>query len=141
MEKANIHTTNYFNTFIEVAEDTKVTEGTAPGIKNNKPTVAWLQYQLLIHNPYKFTSDEIIFQIYAKRNDLTESEMEMARRLFFSKGQACFRSSPLTKIYGFGIHANNEGRMALYGRETEQYGSFIKDKTVKKIKAMRTSRN
>ena len=74
MKKGNIHTTNYTDTFIEVAEDTKVSCGTKPSSKGDKKTIAEMQYELLANNPYKFTSDDIIFQIFADRNDLTKAE-------------------------------------------------------------------
>lgn len=134
-----IHTTNYFDTFIEVAEDTKTTNGTKPPTKVNK-TVAELQYELLTNQPYAYSSDDVLFKVFALRNDLTESEYEKARKEFFSKGQPCFRASPLTKSYGFGIHSNSEGKIALYGRETPEYQKFLDDPTIKKLKAMKSSR-
>lgn len=140
MGKEKIHTTNYFDTFIEVAEDTKVTCGTIPSSKGDNKTVAELQYDLLHNNPYKFTSDDIFFQVFANRNDLTAQEYEAARKTFFSKGQPCFRASPLTKTYGFGVHANKEGKVAIFGMETSEYEEFQNDKTLKKVKAMRTSK-
>lgn len=135
-----IHTTNYRDTFIEVAEDTKVSSGTIPVSKGEKKTIAELQYELLSKNPYKYTSDEILFQVFADRNDLTESEYEEARKQFFSKGQACFRASPLTKTYGFGVHNDEHGKMALYGLGTDEYQQFMNDSSIQKVKAMRTSR-
>ncbi|MFN7118549.1 MAG: DUF6157 family protein [Saprospiraceae bacterium] len=141
MSKEKTHTTNYYDTFIEVAEDTKVNSGVLPNSKGEKKTVAELQYELLKNNPYKFTSDEIFFQVYAIRKDLTENELEQARKDFFSKGQPCFRSSPLTKTYGFGVHADNQGKVAIFGMETQAYEDFIKDPKIKKVKAMRTSKN
>jgi len=135
-----IHTTNYFNTFIEVAEDTKVACGTKPPSKADKKTIAEMQYALLAENPYKFTSDEVLFQVFADRNDLTQAEYDQARQQFFSKGQPCFRTSPLTKTYGFGIHADSNGKVALIGMETEQYENFQNDPTIKKVKAMRTTK-
>lgn len=140
MGKEKIHTTNYFDTFIEVAEDTKVTCGTIPSSKGDNKTVAEWQYDLLHNNPYKFTSDDIFFQVFANRNDLTAQEYEAARKTFFSKGQPCFRASPLTKTYGFGVHADKEGKVAIYGMETSEYEGFQNDKTLKKVKAMRTSK-
>jgi hypothetical protein len=130
-----VHTTNYFNTFIEVADDTKATCGVPPPSKEKK-TVAEMQYDLISLNPYKYTSDDIFFQIYADRNDLTEAERKQAREQFFSKGQPCFRTSPLTKTYGFGIHSNSDGKIALYGLETTEYHFFLADFKIKKVKAM-----
>ena len=134
-----IHSTNYFDTFIEVAEDTKADSGTTPPTKEKK-TVAEMQYDLISNNPYKFTSDDIFFQVFADRNDLTKSEYEQAREQFFSKGQPCFRASPLTKTYGFGVHSDSNGKVALVGMETDNYQKFLEDNKTKKIKAMKSSR-
>jgi len=139
MAKEKIHTTNYFDTFIEVAEDTKANCGTKPPTKDNK-TVAEMQFELLMKNPYKFTSDDIFFQVFADRNNVTHSEFKKARQQFYSKGQPCFRASPLTKIYGFGVHNDNNGKVALYGVETEEYQKFLADTRIKKVKAMKSSK-
>ena len=76
-----IHSTNYFDTFIEVAEDTKADFGTIPPSKEKK-TVAEMQYEHIAKNPYKFSSDDIFFQVFADRNDLTIAEYEKAREQF-----------------------------------------------------------
>ncbi len=140
MEKGKIHTTNYFDTFIEVAEDTKVSCGTKPASKTVRKTIAEMQYEMVVNNPYKFTSDEVFFQVYADRNDLTKEEYEQARQQFFSKGQPCFRSSPLTKTFGFGVHSDSNGKVAIFGMETEDYEKFLNDPRIKKVKAMRTKK-
>ena len=134
-----IHSTNYFDTFIEVAEDIKAECGTKPPSKDKK-TVAEMQYELIAENPYQYTSDDVFFQVFADRNDLSKTEHPQARAMFFSKGQPCFRVSPLTKTYGFGIHSNSEGKIALYGMETEKYQQFVADAHIKKVKAMKSSR-
>src|SRR5690606_8449056 len=99
-----MHTTNYINTLILVAEDTNVDCGTVPKRRARNPTIAELQYKLLANNPYALTSDDVLFQVYAERKDLVVSEYNREREIFFSKGKACFRASPLTKNYGFGVH-------------------------------------
>ncbi|MBX2966705.1 MAG: hypothetical protein KF845_11195 [Cyclobacteriaceae bacterium] len=134
-----VHTTNYIDTFIEVADDTKASCGAQPPSKDKK-TVAEMQYELISKNPYKYTSDDVFFQVYADRNDLTKGEYKQAREQFFSKGQPCFRASPLTKTYGFGIHSDNKGKVALYGMETDKYQKFLKDSKIKKVKAMKSSK-
>lgn len=133
------HTTNYFDTFIEVADDSKAACGTRPPAKVKK-TIAELQYEMIAENPYQFTSDDILFQVFAERNDLAATEHNQAKEQFFSKGQACLRTSPLSKSYGFGIHFDNKGKVALYGRETPEYDSFVANPKVKKVKAMRSKR-
>lgn len=136
----NLHTTNYFDTFIEVADDIKVSAAKIPEVKNDKKTIASMQFEMLSKKPYTYTSDDVLFQVYADRNDLTKAEYEAARKQFFSKGQACFRASPLTKQFGFGVHFDHKGKAALYGMETKEYQQFVKDPHVKKVKAMRSSK-
>jgi hypothetical protein len=135
-----IHSTNYKDTFIEVAEDCPSTFGEKPPVKGDTKTVANIQYDLVHQNPYKFTSDEVFFQVYAQRNDLAASEYQAAREQFFSKGQPCFRASPLTKRYGWGVHSDQDGKVALYGRETPEYQKLAQDKSLKVVKAMRSAR-
>ncbi len=129
MKIMKIHSTNYFNTLIEAAADTKVVKGTIPPSKSNK-TVAKRQYELIASAPYQYTSDDIIFQVYAERRDLTPDEYP----------EACLRASPLTKTYGYGIHSNSEGKIALYGMETAIYQKFVADDNTAKVKAMRSTR-
>jgi hypothetical protein len=133
------HSTNYFNTLIETAADTKVVKGTIPPSKRNK-TVAERQYELIAAAPYQYTSDDIIFRVYAERRDLMPDEYPEARTVFFSRGQACLRASPLTKTYGYGIHSNSEGKVALYGMETATYQKFVADDNTTKVKAMKSAR-
>jgi hypothetical protein len=135
-----LHTTNYINTFIEVADDSPATQGEIPPRKDDAKSVATLQFDILSRNPYQFTSDDVLFDIYAQRHDLTESERLAARQQFFSKGQACFRSSPLAKRYGWGVHSNAEGKIALYALGSEEYTRLANDSTLKHLKAMRSKR-
>ncbi len=136
-----MHSTNYFNTFIEVAEDSAADAGTMPPEKGNKKTIANMQFDMLIDSPYQFTSDEVIFTIFATRKEFAKEEWDEERQHFFSKGQPCFRASPLTKSYGWGVHFNEEGKMAIVGKETNEYQGFLKDNSLKKWKAMRSKRN
>ncbi|WP_353126227.1 DUF6157 family protein [Parapedobacter pyrenivorans] len=136
----NIHTTNYENAFIAVADDCKAINGEVPPTKGNKKSVANIQFEMLSKKPYQFTSDDVVFGVFAERNDLTEGEFAEARAMFFSKGQPCLRASPLTKRYGWGVHSDQNGRIAIYGRETAEYERLISDKGVKVVKAMKSSR-
>lgn len=135
-----MHSTNYYNTFIEIAEDCKTNHGEMPPIKGDKKTVANLQFDMLYDNPYKYTSDEVLFGVFAIRKEFVEGEMDEQREHFFSKGQPCFRASPLTKSYGWGIHCNKEGKIAIFGAETDEYKKIMEDDSVKKIKAMSSKR-
>lgn len=133
-----IHSTNYINTFIEVAEDCRVDRGEAPPVKRRSLTAANIQFNMIKNNPYKYTSDEVLFQVFADKQDLTKGEYEKAREIFFSKGQPCLRASPLTKRYGWGIHSNKDGKIAMFGCETAEYERLTQDQSIKIIKAMKS---
>lgn len=135
-----IHTTNYFNTFIEIADDCPISNSEIPPVKGENRTVVNIQFEMISKNPYTYTSDDVLFQVYADKNDLIHSEYKAARDHFFSKGQPCFRASPLTKRYGWGIHYNKDGKMAIYGADSAEYENFKKDNTIKLIKAMKSSK-
>jgi hypothetical protein len=135
-----VHTTNYFDTFIEVADDCPAVTGQIPPVNANAPSVATIQFELISQQPYAFTSDEIIFHVYAIRNDLAASDYAIAKKEFFSKGQACLRSSALGKRYGWGIHADHQGKVALIAIETDDYKKYCSDISLKKVKAMRSKK-
>ena len=135
------HTTNYQNTFIAIADDCTAAKGEIPAEKGGSKTVAGIHFDMIIENPYKYTSDDVIFAVFAERNDLAPEELEKARGKFFSKGQACLRASALGKRYGWGIHHNAEGKVALYGFNTPEYNSYLTQKEVKVVKAMRSKKS
>lgn len=134
-----IHTTNYINTFIEVAEDCPVSQAETPPEKKIK-TLASMHYDRMTKYPYQYSSDDLIFECYLWKNDISQHEKEEARTAFFSKGQPCLRSSPLAKRYGFGIHHNEEGKVAVFPVESSGYQKLLKDNSVQKVKAMRSKR-
>ena len=132
--------TNYYNTLIEVAEDCKASSGAIPPVKPGKKSTANLQFEMLNGHPYEFTSDDVLFAVFARRRAIPAEDLEEQRALFFSKGQPCFRASPLTKRYGWGVHSDAAGKIALHGVESTEYQSLMADDTVIKKKAMRTKR-
>lgn len=134
-----MHTTNYTDTFIAVAADCPATEAVIPERKAS-PSVAALQYEMISAAPYMHTSDEVIFSIHAIRKGIPKSEWKEAREVFFSKGQACLRASPLGKRYGFGIHSDTKGRVALVPLGSKEYRAFASDKDLVQVKAMRSKR-
>ncbi len=140
MKKGNEHTTNYKNAFIQIAEDSPAREGEIPPLKGENKTAANLQFDMVIKHPYKYTSDDVLFAVYAEKNGIPKSEQKRAREEFFSKGQPCFRASPLTKRYGWGVHSDEDGKIALYAAGTAEYAKMMKDKALEQTKAMRSSK-
>ncbi len=135
-----IHTTNYTDTFISVAEDCPVPSAEIPPLKGDDPTIAGLQFEMISRHPYEYTSDDVIFSVYARRKQVPASMLKTAREQFFSKGQACLRASPLCKRYGWGIHSDGRGRVALYAMGSDEYKEFENDGQISHVKAMRSSR-
>ena len=138
--KEKVHSTNYYNTLIEVAEDCTATQGEVPPMRGGKKSAANYQYEMLKDHPYVYTSDEVLFSTFAIRKEFPKEAWPMQQQLFFSKGQPCFRASPLTKRYGWGVHADKEGKIAICGIETERYKQLANDPAVEKTKAMRSKR-
>lgn len=134
------HTTNYTNTLIEIAEDSPVFASVIPVVKNDKKTIAQYQYEKLSKHPLKYTSDELLFEIFVERNAISPSELEEEKQNYFSKGQACLRTSPLAKKNGFGIFHNQDSKIKLVPVESEEYQELLKDAAVAKVKAMRSKK-
>lgn len=132
--------TNYYNTFIAVAADCPAKTAEIPPLKKTGKSIAVIQFETLIENPYRFTSDTVLFNIYAAKNNIQREDSEQEREHYFSKGQACFRCSPLPKRYGWGVHCNEEGKMAIYGIETEAYQKLATDDSLHHTKAMRSGK-
>lgn len=135
-----MHSTNYSNTLIEIAEDCPVTGAEIPPVKRDKRTVANMQFEMLLDHPYEYTSDDVLFTVWAKRHEIPDGELAEARAQFFSKGQPCFRSSPLTKRYGWGIHSDENSNIAMFAVDSEEYARLAATDSIDKTKAMRSKR-
>lgn len=97
------HTTNYVNTLIMMSPDTKAVVATAP--PTGKASVAELQFAALRDHDYELTSDDVIFGVFTDRKGIAAEDRRAALDQFFSRGQACLRTSPLAKSYRCGIQA------------------------------------
>jgi hypothetical protein len=125
-------TTNYYETFIGIADDCSVVRAEIPPSKEPK-SIAQIEYEMVIDRPYEYTSDDVLYAANGERRGISQEE-------FFSKGQPCFRASPLTKRYGWGVHSNKEGKIALYAIESDDYKRYAEDDSLKQLKAMRSKR-
>lgn len=130
-------TTNYQDTLITVSADSPVAVGTVP----DKPdTVAGVQHRLLAETPYRMTSDDLLFEAHVARRGVPAGERDAARAALFAKPQACLRASPLVKQFGWGVHHDHDGRIALVAQESAAYRRLLDDPTVKKVPGMRSKR-
>ncbi|MEP9409382.1 DUF6157 family protein [Peribacillus frigoritolerans] len=131
---------SYKNTLITISEDSKVSSAQVPVIKNEKPTIAYIEHDLIKNNPYKFTQEDVQFKTYLIKNQMEAKNAAELREQFFSKSKACFRASPLVKNYGWGIHYNNQGKIAIYDVNSEMYNQLLKQDDITKLKGMRSKR-
>jgi len=137
----------YYDTFITVSADCPVEYGVAPPEKRgggkSKPQI---EFELAAEHPYEYTQKELMFEVHARHKGITEHELaergEELKAEFYRKPQACMRGSMLPKRYGWGIHFNSEGKLALIPMESPEYRRFIDGDVgpVKVVAAMRNSR-
>lgn len=137
---------NYYNTFITLAADCPVHCGTVPPDKKSGKTKPGVEYALLADNPYVYTQEELLYEAHVRHKDISPEELaargKEIRDEFFQKPKPCMRASMLPKKYGWGIHFNEEGKMALVPAESALYRSFIESGggNVQLLAAMRNSR-
>ncbi len=139
---------NYFDTFIEVAEDTKATIASVPQPRGGKKTVALMQFEMLSES-FAHTQEEVLFDVWFARqgeegkldvDSISDHERATIRETFFAKGQACLRASPLTKAYGWGVIFDEKGRAALCAMESDEYAAHAANPDLAHTRAMRSKR-
>ena len=110
---------DYASTFITVAPD-------FAGVAAVEPvgaTVVASTFGLIFPAPYALRSSDVIFRVWASRHDVSPDSAE-AWTSFFATPRACLRSSDLGKRYGWGIHADGDGRLAVYGVGSQAYDAL-----------------
>ena len=131
-----MHSTNYRNTLITPAEDCLATAK----VPDRPGTVAALQYACLADEPYSFTSDDVLSGVAADRAGVDDDSFAAFRSAYLSKGQPCFRASPLTKTHGWAVHADEEARVALIDPKSPRFAELVADTGTTKVAAMRNKR-
>jgi hypothetical protein len=129
--------TNYKNTLITASPDSTAAQGTVPA---KSGSVAGMQHALLQAKPYEFTSDDLLFEVHARRNNIAEADRAAERAAFFAKSQACLRASPLVKQFGWGLHHDENNRVAAFGVESVEYQTFLSRSDLKVVLGMRSRR-
>lgn len=114
------------NTFVRVSPDCPVTSSVIPVGKNGSSPIHVLQYELLSEHPYRYTLQDLIYEVHIRHKAIEDAEArkdEIWSELF-QKSHPCMRASMLPKKYGWGVHYDEEGRIALYSMESEEYQQF-----------------
>ena len=122
---------SYRSTFIAVAADCPSPRAKVP----EKPgTVAALEFEMIFKAPYTLTQEDVLWTVHLQRGGAE------TREEFFSKPMACLRASPLGKTYGWGLHFDAEGRVAVVARESPQYERLAADSKLEHWNAMASKR-
>lgn len=138
---------NYYQTFITVSADCPVTEGKVPPVRKGGPTKPRIEYELLTSNPYTYTQEDLLFEVHVRHKLIPEEERgtqgQQIRTEFFKKSHPCLRASMLAKKYGWGFHFDENGKVAIYGKESTEYQEFLNNggEKLKVVAAMRNSRS
>ncbi|CAN5818344.1 DUF6157 family protein [soil metagenome] len=135
---------DYFSTFIAVSPDTSARAGTVPAERGGNTSIAMLEYELIAPQPYVLRQSEVLFAVHVWRRNIPAADVDTKRpelwQALFSKPLACMRTSPLAKIYGWGLHFDEGGKVALVGMETATYGRLRADTALHQKVALRRMR-
>lgn len=137
---------NYYDTFITVAPDCPAEAGTIPPDKKAGKTKPGIEYELASSEPYGYTMEELMYEVHVRHKGITQEQLSAdgtrIRDEFYATPKACLRASMLPKKYGWGIHFNVEGKLALVPVESPEYRKFVEGAggTVKVLAAMRNSK-
>lgn len=113
------------NTLITVAE-TSSQVSVVPESKTGKPTVATTLYKVLKKHPYKFKQYDLFYEVH-----INQLKKDSSLKLETYKLQR----STLCSLLGWGIHGNEEGKLALIPVESAGYKSLLEDPEIKKKNA------
>jgi len=128
------------DTFIEVAEDCPADHAEVPPARDGRPTKAAIEYELITGEPYGLTEDDIAFRTRAVMRDIPEVDWPAERERFLSQKKPRLRVSALAKRYGWGIHIDSHGRVALVPFESAEYERLAADPALTHVRAFRSSR-
>jgi Family of unknown function (DUF6157) len=135
---------SYVETMIRVAPDSPTQTAIIPTRTDGKKTVAVLEFELLIGEPYTYTQDKAQFAVHAMHKNIPNAELEThlpeLYAEFIAKPRACFRASALPKKYGWGLHYDDQGRIALYAVNSPEYQRLTQLEGTKQLVAMRSAR-
>ena len=114
---------------ILIATKCSMKRGTKPVSNREQPTIAMHQYDVLTEMPYQLDYDELKKEVHENRRGKTDLKPDSYD----------MRRSELCKVWGWGIHQDKNGKLALVGCETKEYRRLVKDLQVQKEKALNPS--
>jgi hypothetical protein len=128
------------DTFIEVAEDCPAVHAEVPPARRGRATKAAIEYELIAGEPYALTEEEVAFRTRVVMRDIPAADWPAERERFLSQDKPRLRVSALAKRYGWGIHIDSHGRVALVAVESSEYQRLAADPGLRHIRAFRSKR-
>ena len=132
---------SYTDTLILVADDCPATTGVVPPERGGKKSVLAIEYELLSRNPYRYTEGDLLFEVHVRHKQLAKDEIDKRgaaiRDELLSTPHPCLRASALPKTYGWGVHYDAQGRIAIYPAGSDDYRRLSAGKTVKAMRSKR----
>ena len=112
---------------IVIAQDSPAMRSEEPPDNGATKTISRVQYEVLAENPYKFSEREFYHEVHVVRRGRSDLRIENYN----------IKRLALVKRYGWGIHRNSDGKLALVVCESNRYRELLADSLVKKTKAYR----
>ena len=128
------------DTFIEVADDCPAVHAQVPLARGDRPTKAATEYELIAGEPYTLTEEDVAFRTRVVMRDIPEADWPAERERLLSQEKPRLRVSALAKRYGWGIHIDSHGRLALVAVESAEYQRLAADPALRHVRAFRTKR-
>lgn len=112
---------SYTDAFITLAPDCPVAVGQVP---RQPMSIAGLEHAVLLAHPYRYTASDLILEVQRRHKQVRDADLPAFRAYLFAKSHPCMRLSMLPKRWGWGVHYDEQSRMAIYGAETSNYCHF-----------------
>ena len=113
------------NALITIAESSSK-QSEIPTSVRKIETVKEVLYKVLIENPYKFKQYELFNEVHINRRKKSKTLKLESYQL---------EKSELCSLLGWGIHGDEQGKIALVPAESEDYKKLLNNPSIKKIKA------
>jgi hypothetical protein len=113
------------NTLITIAESSSKTSE-IPVSKRKKGTVKEVLFRALKENPYKHKQYDLFYEVHI--NQLKKNTTLKLSTYMLQKSELC-------ALLGWGIHGNEEGKLALIPAESEKYKELLNNPNISKKKA------
>lgn len=132
----------YVDTLIAVAEDNPSPRGVVPSSRGERKPIHVLQYELLAASPHRYTHADLLIEVHVRHKGIFDTDrLDAIRGELLAKPHPCLRACLLPKKYGWGLHYDHHGRIALVDVASDEYRHLTgPDGGVAVVRAMRSSR-